>query len=282
MKKVRIAGVPEHFNLPWHLCIEEGSFEDAGIDLEWIDVPEGTGKMCQMLRDNETDLALVLTEGIVRDIANGNPSKIIQNYVESPLIWGVHTGFGRNTDELMQKTNPVIAISRLGSGSHLMAFVWAKKRGLNLENLQFEIVHTLDGAVESLRNGTADFFLWERFTTQPLVTANIFDRVDECPTPWPCFVWVGRNEFLEKEKHTVSLIQEILEPTLDEFLMIPSIDRTIASRYGLELHEVTRWMSLTRWSTADFKPETLNIIQKQLIELGLMSKKITFADIVHR
>ena len=27
MKTVKIAGVPEHFNLPWHLCIENGEFE---------------------------------------------------------------------------------------------------------------------------------------------------------------------------------------------------------------------------------------------------------------
>ncbi|HBK82778.1 MAG TPA: ABC transporter substrate-binding protein, partial [Flavobacterium sp.] len=90
MKTIKIAGVPEHFNLPWHLCIENGDFEDAGIDLEWTDVPEGTGKMCQMLRDESTDLAVVLTEGIIKDICAGNQSTIVQKYVESPLLWGIH------------------------------------------------------------------------------------------------------------------------------------------------------------------------------------------------
>ncbi|NNM17841.1 MAG: ABC transporter substrate-binding protein, partial [Croceitalea sp.] len=42
MKKVKIIGVPEHFNLPWHLAIEEGAFEARGIDLVWTDIPEGT------------------------------------------------------------------------------------------------------------------------------------------------------------------------------------------------------------------------------------------------
>jgi len=58
MKKVQIIGVPEHFNLPWHLAIEEGAFKERGIDLTWTDIPEGTGKMCQMLQDEETDLAI--------------------------------------------------------------------------------------------------------------------------------------------------------------------------------------------------------------------------------
>jgi len=72
MKTIKIAGVPEHFNLPWHLCIENGEFEAEEIDLQWTDVPEGTGKLCQMLRDKETDIAVILTEGIIKDIVAGN------------------------------------------------------------------------------------------------------------------------------------------------------------------------------------------------------------------
>ncbi len=90
MKTIKIAGVPEHFNLPWHFCIDDGEFEEAGIDLQWTDVPEGTGKMCQMLRDGETDVAVILTEGIVKDITAGNSCKIVQVYVKTPLIWGIH------------------------------------------------------------------------------------------------------------------------------------------------------------------------------------------------
>jgi hypothetical protein len=37
----------------------------------------------------ETDIAIILTEGIVKDIVAGNDSKIVQVYVESPLIWGI-------------------------------------------------------------------------------------------------------------------------------------------------------------------------------------------------
>ena len=77
MKTIKIAGVPEHFNLPWHLCIENNEFKNEQINFQWIDVPEGTGKMCEMLRSQETDLAIILTEGIVKDIVAGNESSII-------------------------------------------------------------------------------------------------------------------------------------------------------------------------------------------------------------
>jgi actin-like ATPase involved in cell morphogenesis len=60
--------------LPWHLAIENKESHD--INLQWTDVPEGTGKMCQMLRDGETDIAVILTEGIVKDIVAGNQVKL--------------------------------------------------------------------------------------------------------------------------------------------------------------------------------------------------------------
>jgi hypothetical protein len=48
--------------------------------------------------------------------------------------------------------------------------------------LQFEIINTIDGAVEALTSGTADYFMWERFMTKPLVDKGIFRRVGDCPT----------------------------------------------------------------------------------------------------
>ena len=77
----------------------------------------------------------------------------------------------------------------MGSGSHLMSIVNAQNQNWNTENLQFEIVNTIGGAVESLTSGKADYFMWERFMTQPLVDKGIFRRIGECPTPWPCFVF---------------------------------------------------------------------------------------------
>jgi ABC-type nitrate/sulfonate/bicarbonate transport system substrate-binding protein len=153
MTSLKIVGVPEHFNLPWHLCLGNGEFEKENIDLHWTDVPEGTGKMCQMLRDGSTDIAVILTEGIIKDIVNENPSKIVQVYVESPLIWGIHVAANSTFQNLADLENSKAAISRLGSGSQLMAYVNAKNQGWNSNQLQFEIVNTIEGAVTALLHG---------------------------------------------------------------------------------------------------------------------------------
>ncbi len=53
MEQIILGGVPEHFNLPWHMGIEKGKFSKKGVDLKWLDFPDGTGAMCQALRDKK-------------------------------------------------------------------------------------------------------------------------------------------------------------------------------------------------------------------------------------
>ena len=280
MKTIKIAGVPEHFNLPWHLAIESGDFEKENIDVQWTDVPEGTGKICQMLRDGETDMAVILTEGIIKDIIAGNLSKIVQIYVESPLIWGIHVATNSNYKTLADLKNTKVAISRLGSGSQLMAYVNADNQGWNVDDLQFEIINTIEGAVEGLTNGSADYFMWERFMTKPLVDKGIFRRIDDCPTPWPCFVIAVREEVLENNPVLISKILAIINQTTEDFKEIPSIDKTLASNYNLKIEDIQEWLSLTKWSQKSFSTEMLNKVQNQLFQLKIIDKKGTFEDIV--
>ncbi|WP_047245224.1 substrate-binding domain-containing protein [Maribacter thermophilus] len=274
MKSVKIIGVPEHFNLPWHLAIEEGAFEQRGIDLQWTDVPEGTGKMCQMLANEETDLAIILTEGIIKSITEGNSAKIVQEYIASPLLWGVHVSADSDFNTLNDLENKKVAISRYGSGSHLMAFVQAQNKGWNPAELQFEVINNLEGAVKGLRNGDADYFMWEHFTTKPLVDTGVFRRLGDCPTPWPCFMLVGTNKFLNAHKSLVQHIVEVINLYTTEFKNIPSIDKTLANRYQQQLEDIQEWMGITTWSQKQLPEETLEKVQQTLLNLDLIEKKL--------
>jgi len=70
MIKLEVGGVPEHFNLPWHLALEAARFAPFKIDLRWRDYPDGSGAMAKALRQGELDAALLLTEGAVAGIAD--------------------------------------------------------------------------------------------------------------------------------------------------------------------------------------------------------------------
>ncbi len=279
MKIIKIAGVPEHFNLPWQLAIENNEFKDQNIDLQWTNVPEGTGKLCQMLRNGETDLAVILTEGILKDILAENPSKIVQVYVQSPLIWGIHVAHNSKYQTLADLKDAKCAISRKGSGSELMAYVNAHNQNWPTENLQFEIINTIDGAVEALTNEKADYFMWERFMTKPLVDKGIFRRLDDCLTPWPSFVIVATKKLLAENPEIVQTILKTINKKTKSFKEISEINATLATRFNQKPEDIQEWISRTEWSQEPIQPEMLNNVQNQLLEFGIIDKKGTFAEL---
>ena len=282
MKKVNIGGVPEHFNLAWYLTLKNGEYKQEGINLRWHNYYGGTGAMCKALRDDDIDIAVILTEGIIKDIIAGNPSKIVQTFVESPLIWCIHVSSGSDFKTIEDLKGSRAAISRYGSGSHLMAYINAKNSNWNLEqDLNFEVIKNLDGAVEGLKNNKADYFMWEKFTTKPLVDDGIFRRIGVCPSPWPCFVIAVRDQFIRHHEDDLRIILDIINQTSSEFKSIPSIDRTIANRYEQELEDVQEWLSLTEWSQELIDVKTINMVQEELLSLDIIPRRAKYSELIH-
>lgn len=278
MKKIKVGGVPEHFNFPWHLAIENNKFSKKGIDLQWQNFYGGTGAMCKALRDGSIDVAIILTEGIIKDIINGNPSKIVKVFVESPLLWGIHVAANSKFQKVKELENAKIAISRYGSGSQLMAIVNAYKNGFNIDDLQYEIVMNLKGGIEALTEGSADYFMWEHFTTKPLVDQGVFRRIESITTPWPCFVMAVRNEVLENDKEAIKNIIKIINKQLKEFenpLNVKGLDRLFSERYNQQLEDVQEWLTITQWNRKNsISKKIINRIQNKLVTFGVIENRI--------
>ena len=113
MTGLKIGGVPEHFNLPWRLAIEEGKFREIGMDLHWADMGGGTGQMIRGLETGSIDIAVLLTEGITKAILEGLPAKIIQVYVVSPLHWGIHVPTNSTFKTVHDLKNQTFAVTCL-------------------------------------------------------------------------------------------------------------------------------------------------------------------------
>lgn len=282
MKTINIGGVPEHFNLPWHLTIKNGEYEDENIDLQWHDYYGGTGAMCKALRDGDIDMAIILTEGITKDIIAGNPCKIVQTYVQTPLNWGIHVANNSTYKTIEDIRGTKAAISRYGSGSHLMAYINAQNNSWNLEqDLDFKVIKNLNGAVEGLTNGSADYFLWEKYTTKPLVDNHTFRRIGNCPSPWPCFVIAVREDFITQNELQLKTLLNIINKTSMDFKDIPSIDKTIANKYEQQIEDVQEWLSITEWSQQNIDKKTLMNVQKQLFALNIIPEIVSYETLTH-
>lgn len=274
MTSLKMGGVPEHFNYPWYLTLKDKKFTKRNINLRWLDFHGGTGQMCKALRNGEIDIAIILTEGIIKDIAEGNPSKIVQTFIQSPLLWGIHVAHNSNYQSLEELRGSAAAISRYGSGSHLMAYVNALQLQWDLQNdLRFEVVGDLMGALKSLPNGVGDYFMWEKYTTKPFVDNGIFRCLGECPTPWPCFVIAVRNQILEENPQAIETILEIINQQTRSFKEIEGIERQLATRYQQKEEDIVQWLAITEWSQNQLKPNEVEALQNLLYELDLLSQK---------
>jgi ABC-type nitrate/sulfonate/bicarbonate transport system substrate-binding protein len=270
MRNIQVGGVPEHFNLPWHLCIDDGTFNNNGLNLSWRDFPDGTGAMCKALRNKEIDAAVILTEGIIKDILNGNEAIIVQEYIASPLIWGIHVAAESKFESVDDLKDQKVAISRYGSGSHLMAYVNARNMGWDTSKLEFEVVGDINGAVKALQEERAGYFMWEHFTTKPLVDEGVFRRVGDCPTPWSCFVIAVRKDFFETDQAGILTMLKTLNQVTKKFKEIPKVELALAKKYNQKAEDIEQWLKLTTWSQKQISVLEIQKVQEQLLELNLI------------
>jgi ABC-type nitrate/sulfonate/bicarbonate transport system substrate-binding protein len=273
MEVINIAGVPEHFNYPWRSAIRKNLFEEHNIKLEWETAFAGTGAMAQGLQENKLDLAIILTEGVVKSIADGNTAKIIAPYVNSSLIWGIHIPADHDIVNETEIFDHTYAISRKGSGSHLMAILHALEH--DKPEPHFSTVHSLDGAREAFRNNEAQVFFWEKYTTQPFVDKGEMQRVGEYPTPWPCFVLAASEKALNSKSEQLNKIVDIIYQEIRNLLKEgeKEIISTIATEYDLSAGQVKSWFSELEWATqrdpAQLK-RNISEVQQKLVEAQLI------------
>jgi sulfonate transport system substrate-binding protein len=275
MITLTVAGVPEHFNMPWRLAIEGGAFERRGVAIRWRDFPGGSGAMARALREGEVDAALLLTEGAVAGIADGGGYRIVARYVDSPLIWGIHVPATSSFQSVESLRGSRHAISRRGSGSHLMAVVHAQRRGWPLESLELVVVGHLDGAVEAFEQGAADVFFWEKFMTKPLVDSGRFRRVGEFSAPWPAFVLCLADRASAAEGAALEQALTVVLEGARALRARGDAAELIAQRYGLRASDVVDWLAVTRWSaTVGIDAADVAGACEALNGLGVLSSRV--------
>ncbi len=284
MKSLIIGGVPEHFNLPWHLAIDNQLFTNANIEVIWRDYPGGTGAMTKDLREGKLDMAVLLTEGIIADIAKGNPSKLLQPYVQSPLTWGIFVPASSPYQQMSDVKDKTYAISRFGSGSHLMAYVDVSQRGWNPEkDLTFKVVGGMEGARKAFKENTADVFMWEKFMTKPLVDSGEFRMIAECVTPWPCFSIAATQTTLQSQATDIQKVLNIILQQGQLFKQRSNAIALISERYNLQKNDIQAWLDTTEWaSTSKFSSVMLHKVMDTLLELQIISKKIPISKLCHQ
>ncbi|KOF01781.1 hypothetical protein OB69_15665 [Roseivirga seohaensis subsp. aquiponti] len=281
MVELKIGGVPEHFNMPWQLLLASGILEKSGITPSWTDYHGGTGLLAQALHDGDLDIGILLTEGAVQGIDKGKAFKIFSFYVDSSLTWGIHVPATSDFKNVADIEGKRYAISRFGSGSHLMAIIDAKARGWSTEDMKFEVIDNLAGARESFKYGDSDVFFWEKFTTKSLVDSGEFRRVGERKTPFSCFViCVSDKAFQEKKEAVLTTINALFQQ-VNQFIASADKVKLISDFYNLKSEDVEAWLKDVSWAPRPhLNPAMLQTTIDTLGVLNLVSEHLKVEQLV--
>lgn len=242
-----IGGVPEHFNVPWHMALQPEGLPELPVKPVWRDYPGGTGDMCRALNSGELDLAVLLTEGIVKHIHGGNPARLVGTYTRSPLIWGIHVAAHGPIQTMDQLRGARYAISRQGSGSHLMAELDAAQRRWPLPTMI--TVGDLAGGREALSSGQADAFMWEKTMSLPLVHAGHWRRVGEFAGPWPAFAIAASQHAMERGLAWLPALLDHVRVACERAeAERDATVRFIGDSYDIPTEDILAWLDQTTWS----------------------------------
>jgi sulfonate transport system substrate-binding protein len=245
---LKIGGVPEHFNLPILMAIENNEFRQYGADLQWTYYPGGTGAMTKALADGELDLAILLTEGFVSAAHSGLSARIVKVYIDSPLVWGIHSGATSHTQSIYDTTPKKYAISRYGSGSHLMAMIHAEQRGEKIEDKDFVIINSLEGAIASLTKNETQVFYWEKMMTKKHVESGEVKLIGEFSAPWSSFLIVATERSLSAKKDEIHKALDLINKASADFKNNIYAPAELQKRFQMSNTDISNWMGSTVWN----------------------------------
>jgi ABC-type nitrate/sulfonate/bicarbonate transport system substrate-binding protein len=193
----------EHFSTPL-----EFAKKHYGLDSKLLPYPSGTGHMVTALQSGELDIGVGLTEGWIAALGKAQAKdeeagfRVVGTYVETPLCWAISTGARRNElNGINDLKGKRVGVSRIGSGSYVMSYVLADQQGWldtssNSAPFPVEALNTFANLREGVNDNTADFFMWEHFTSKRYYDNGEIKRIGEIYTPWSSWKIVAAIDLL--------------------------------------------------------------------------------------
>jgi hypothetical protein len=167
-----------------------------------------------------------------------------------------------------------IAISRKGSGSHLMPMIHAQQEGFRLADEQFKVIHHLDDGIEALSKD-CDYFYWEKWMTLPFVQQGKVKKVGEFSAPWSGFLVVARQACIEQYGKELQQIISIIQKQVKLFIEDPLSPKNIERKFHLDIEEAAHWIAEQRWNlTNDISKQGLLNALSALSSIGMDTSEI--------
>jgi ABC-type nitrate/sulfonate/bicarbonate transport system substrate-binding protein len=258
--------------------------------------------MVTALQAGEIDIGVGLTEGWVAALGKSQASqqdagfRIVGTYVETPLCWAISTGARR--DELSSVKDlkgKRVGVSRIGSGSYVMSYVLADQNGWldtasNSPPFPVEPLNTFANLRDGVNDGTADFFMWEHFTSKRYYDNGEIKRIGEIYTPWSSWKIVAANALLYPDNWskapgaTKPVLKEELEDVLGKINQgVKHFEENqeeaveyISTKLDYSEEDAREWLKTVRFAK-DVRGVSGEVVEKTV---GVLKKAGVLGDVV--
>lgn len=209
---------------------------------------------------------------IPHQMCDANANKIL-------IGWAISTGAKRDINSVADLKNGKIGVSRIGSGSYVMGFVLADQNNWLSPSSPnpFEVIPLQ--TFEKLRNGvndsTADFFMWEHFTSKRYYDNGEIKRIGEIYTPWSSWKIVASTS-IEKGDSRLEALFEKLDQGVKHFQEDQEESvKYISTELDYSEEDAREWLTTVEF-TKRTKGVDLGVIKKTvdiLKKAGVLNEK---------
>jgi len=152
-----------------------------------------------------------------------------------------------------------MGVSRIGSGSQVMAYVMALQQGWvnpetkQAEEMRFKVNNDIDGLVRSLNDGSTSAFMWEWFTTKPWLDRGEIRFVGSVPTPWPSWMIAAQTKDSSETDAFDFLVSNWLDSLTTYINRFTAADTAIKVKYinttfGYRESDIRGWLITVAWT----------------------------------
>lgn len=230
--------------------------------------------MVTSLRSGEIDVGIGLTEGWIaglskEELEGDGGYRLVGTYVETPLCWAISTGTQRSLSSVADLKGGKCGVSRIGSGSFVMAYVLALEQGWFHEDssgqpFEFTPLQTFERLRKSVNDGTVDYFMWEYFTSKKYYDNGEIKKIGEINTPWSSWKIVASTNILKSSRARLDELFTKLDEGMRYYEENPDeAVQYISTSLDYSEEDARSWMKTVKFP-AHSKGVDLNVVTKTI------------------
>ncbi len=294
LKKVKVAEVAHSiFYAPQYVAINNGYFEDYGIDID-LTLASGADKVVAAILSNDIDIGLSGIEATIYVYQGGEPNYLKTFAQLTQKDGSFLVSRNKNNNFNLNELKGKYIIGGRKGGMPEMTLEWAlKENGINKDDLTIDTsiaFATMQGAFISGIGDYVTLFEPNALELEKQGLGYIVASVGELGGIVPYTSYSARTSYINENKDVIENFNKAIQKGLD--FVYQNDDKTVAEAISsffpdTSVEDLTkvieRYKSIEAWPRDTyFKEESFNHLQDIMINANELDEKVPYIDLIYK